>query len=182
MRLYAFGTIAAAFLVFSAQIINIFLDLKYRVRLRHAAVTDLLISLDTDPARKQLCQRETETILVQTRIWFSFCNDTVTRDIIADFCLANRDDKCVFRFSLQPLLTWVVQSSRRLFTSVVFAYYRQMLDPNAGRAASNQYRMQAFQPPPGAPYGAAYAPGSRYGAPPAGQTDYVSSVRSSQAS
>jgi len=150
VRLYAFGTVAAALLVFAAQILNIILDFKFKSKLINQCTT----------------ANTGDTVLVSDGWWgtsrkildaaqaSSWCNNIYTRQVVADFAW---------------LIVTIILAA--LFTSVVFSYYRQLLDPNFSRAPSNQIRMQAFggyPPPPGAPYGAAYAPGAHYG-----DQDYV---------
>jgi len=146
VRMYTFGSIAASLIVIGAQIIIIVTDFLHKGKHIDSCVkfntgADVYVSRGWWGETRRLEESEAK----------DWCNDRLRREIIADFA-------------------WLIVTSilAALFTSVVFSYYRQLLDPSFSRAPSNQIRMQAFTVyPPGAqPYGG-------YGNPYGGQPDYV---------
>ncbi|KAH7106862.1 hypothetical protein BKA62DRAFT_685317 [Auriculariales sp. MPI-PUGE-AT-0066] len=79
------------------------------------------------------------------------CKDLVNRQIVADFA-------------------WLIVTTilALLFASVVFSFYRQLLDPSMSRAPSDQFRMQTYNvyPAPAGPYGASGYAQSQNHVPP----------------
>ncbi|KZV80248.1 hypothetical protein EXIGLDRAFT_845716 [Exidia glandulosa HHB12029] len=145
VRFYSFLTLLAALFIAAAQIIQIVLDFKYKSTLLNMCVEANTGSTIIVPhgwwgsTRRILTQPEAQ----------SFCKSILNRNIFADFA-------------------WLIVSSilALLFASIVFAFYRQLLDPASmayPRAPSDQVRMQtfgAYPPPAGAPrpYNEDYVP------------------------
>jgi len=153
VRLYAYGTVVAALLVTAAQIMGIALDFKFKGKL-----LDLCTKANTGES------------VVEFDGWWGATRQTLSAKGAADFCNSRFTRDMVANFA------WLIVTAilAALFTSVVFSFYRQLLDPNFSRAPSSQIRMQAFAAhPPNAPYGAEYAPGQQYGAPRYGEPEYA---------
>lgn len=133
VRLYGILSLFAALFVFAAQIITIFLDFKYKNTL-----IDQCTIFHTGDIRRDRWGSPGRPLTADDAR--HFCSNAVNRDIFADFA-------------------WLIVSAilSLLFTSIIFAYYRQLLDPASmayPRAPSDQVRMQtfgAYPPPAGAP-------------------------------
>ncbi|EJD51822.1 hypothetical protein AURDEDRAFT_111420 [Auricularia subglabra TFB-10046 SS5] len=143
VRIYSFLTLIAAALVFGAQVISIVLDFKYK---------NTLLRMCTEA--------NTNRTITYTRGWWGLVRKTLTAEEARNFC------NSVLNRNIFADFAWLIVSTilSLLFASIVFAYYRQLLDPASmayPRAPSDQIRMQAFQgypapagPPPGRGYAA----------------------------